>query len=145
MFPNICICLYIQGNTIKILLTGLKTIAICLLSYERQRQSVSCKKKRGRVATPHFCANSVWKMCRIFISRKHQSWYKSDYCQFVFLISVKRVRILTHFFAAPFSIKALFLKLRAFFILSTRHIFKTLLAVSESLIKLRLCQRGHFS
>ena len=134
VFPNICICLHIQGNTIKILLTGLRTIAICLLSYERQRQSVSCRKKKGRVATPHFCANSVWKMCHIFISRKHRSWCKSGYSQFVVLI-----------FAAPFSIKAFFFKLTAFFILSTRHIFKKLLAVSESSIKLRLCQCGHFS
>ena len=44
----------------------------------------------------------------------------------------------THFYAASFSIKLCFMKLAIFFLSSTRHIFRNLLAVSESSRKIQV-------
>ena len=52
--------------------------------------------------------------------------------KFVPLISIKRLNMFTHFYAASFSVKTCFMKIATIFISSATRIFAKLLVVSES-------------
>ena len=80
-----------------------------------------------------------------FVFWKVPSWYKNVNCQIVALISMKPflmfMRNNLSFMQPLFQQKCVFIKIAAFFISGTRHIFPKLLAVSESLTKVKV--RSH--
>ena len=99
------------------------------MPYERQCWSDS---------RPRFRANNIWKVYHKFLFWKEQNWYKNYTCQFVGLISMKHLHMFPHFYAASFWIKTCFMRPAMFFTLSIRHILTKLLAVPESLIKIKV-------
>ena len=73
-----------------------------------------------------------------------ENWYRSGNCQFLALIGMELFRMFTHFYAALFLIKRVFMKLAKFFITGTRCISTKLLGASGSLIKIQVRSHGTF-
>ena len=79
--------------------------------------------KKRRCARPRFRANNVWKLHPKFLFLKRQIWYKKDNCQFAAVINMEIFCLLTHFYAASFSIKTRFYETSSVFLSQVLNAF----------------------